>query len=58
MCVVEGAILSGVIPGVDPLNRKGQARDERQRKDQAKQAQWDREDAHRAEDREHELGLA
>ena len=56
MCVVEGAILGGIIPGLDPLDRKGKA--QRQQDKEMQAAQWAREDAHRAEDREHELGMA
>ena len=55
MCVVEGALLSGVIPGIDPLDRKG--KEQRQRDRDTRSEQWAREDAHRAEDREHEASM-
>ena len=52
MCMVEGLIASGVIPGVDPLDRSGKKRRKHER--EARSTQWDREDRLRAEDRDYE----
>ena len=55
MCVVEGVIASGIIPGLDPLDRAGKKQRKEDRDVQA--AQWAREDTIRAEDREHEASM-
>ena len=50
MCVLEGAIASGIIPGIDPLDRAGKKQRKHEREAQGKE--WAREDQLRAEDRE------
>ena len=50
MCMVEGLIASGAIPGLDPLDRAGKKQRKHER--EARSSLWDREDRLRAEDRE------
>ena len=55
MCMVSGALLGGVIPGIDPLGRQGRKQRKHERDSQARS--WAREDTIRAEDREHEASM-
>ena len=52
MCMVEGLIASGVIPGVDPFDRAGKKQRKHER--EARSTQWNREDKLRSEDRDFE----
>ena len=54
MCVLEGVVASGMIPGIDPLDRAGKKQRKHEREQRS--TEWAREDQLRAEDREYEAG--